>query len=95
MISKDRNFSSYNNYSIPRFLHGQILFDLDNPDRNPAERKTISNPNPKKSKYPAGLDSKIRILYTTGLQVTVDIASNEISHFSYILICCEMAPNML
>jgi len=66
MISKDRNFSSYNYYSIPRFLHGQILFHLDNPDPNPVERKTISNPNPKKSKYPAGLDSKILILYTTG-----------------------------
>jgi len=44
MISKDRNFSSYNYYSIPRFLHGQILFHLDNPDPNPVERKTISNP---------------------------------------------------
>ena len=48
MISKDSNFSSYNYYSIPRFLHGQILFHLDNPDPNPVERKTISNPNPKK-----------------------------------------------
>jgi len=38
------------------FLHGHILFHLDNPD--PVEKKTISNPNPKKSKYPAGLDSK-------------------------------------
>jgi len=36
---------------------------LDNPD--PVERETISNPNPKKSKYPAELDSKIRILYIT------------------------------
>jgi len=66
MISKDRNFSSYNYYSRQRFLHGQILFHLDNPDPNPAERKTISNLNAKKSKYPAGMDSKIRILYTTG-----------------------------
>jgi len=66
MISKDRNFSSYNYYSIPRFLHGQIVFHWDKPDPNPVERKTISNPNPKKSKHPAGLDSKIRILYTTG-----------------------------
>ena len=44
MISKDRNFSSYNYYSIPRVLHGQILFQLDNPDPNPVERITISNP---------------------------------------------------
>jgi len=29
-------------------LHGQILFYLDNPD--PVERKTTSNPYPKKSK---------------------------------------------
>jgi len=64
MISKDRNFSSYSYHSIPRFLHGQILFHLDNPDPNPVERKTISNPNPK-NQYPAGLDSKFRILYTT------------------------------
>jgi len=41
------------------------FFHLDKPDPNPVERKTISNPNPKKTKYPAGLDSKIRILYTT------------------------------
>jgi len=44
MISKDRNFSSCNYYFIARFLHGQILFHLDNPDPNPIERKTISNP---------------------------------------------------
>jgi len=69
MISKDRNLSSYNYYSISRFLHGQILFHLDNPDPNPVERKTISNPNPKKFKYPAGLDSKIRILHITALSV--------------------------
>jgi len=43
MITKDRNFSSYN--YIPRFLHGQILFHLDNPVPNPVERKTISNPS--------------------------------------------------
>jgi len=44
MILKDRNFSSCNYHSIPRFLQGQILFHLDNPDPNPVERKTISNP---------------------------------------------------
>ena len=48
------------------FLHGQILFHLDNPGPDPVESKMISNPNPKNTKYPAGLDSKIRILYTTG-----------------------------
>ena len=48
------------------FLHSHILFHLDNPDPNPVERESISNPNPTESKYPAGLDSKIRILYTTG-----------------------------
>jgi len=26
-----------------------------------------TNPNPKKSEYPSGLDSKNRILYTTGM----------------------------
>jgi len=60
------NGASYNYYSISRFFAGQILFYLDNPD--PVERKTIFSLNPKKSKYPAGLDSKIRILYTTGLK---------------------------
>jgi len=47
MISKYRNFSSYSYYSIARFLHGHILFHLDNPD--PVERETISNPNQKNS----------------------------------------------
>jgi len=57
-------------YSISRFfLHGQILFHLDNPD--PLERETISIPNPKQSKNPAGLDSKIRILYTTAAVLSV------------------------
>jgi len=56
MISKDRNLSSHNYYSIPRFLHGQILFHLDNPD--PLERKTISNPN---------IRPDFRILYATGV----------------------------
>jgi len=67
MIWKYRNFSSYNNSSISRFFHGHILFHLDNPD--PVERQMISNPNPKTSKYPAGLDSKIRIICTTGASV--------------------------
>jgi len=44
MISKNRDFYSYNYYSIPRFLHGQIVFHLDNSDPNPVERKMISNP---------------------------------------------------
>jgi len=52
-------------------LHIKIFcmatFYLDNPD--PVERETISKPIQikKKSKYPAGLDSKIRILYTTDI----------------------------
>jgi len=44
-------------------LHGHRLFHLVNPD--PVETETVSNPNPKNSQYPAGLNSKIRILYTT------------------------------
>jgi len=39
MISKDRNFYSYNYYSTPKFLHGQILWHLDNPDPNPVENE--------------------------------------------------------
>jgi len=62
MISKYRNFSSYNFIPYQYFLHGHILFYLDNPD----ERETISNPN--KSKYPAGLDSKTRILCATAFR---------------------------
>ena len=38
---------------------------MDNPVTEPVEEETVSNPNPKNSQYPAGLDSKIRILYTT------------------------------
>jgi len=60
-------FSSHSYYSTSRFLHGHILFHLDNPNPDPVERKTISNTNPKKSQYSAGLDSKTRILYTTGV----------------------------
>jgi len=45
------------------FLHGSSLFPLD----SPVERETISNPNPKISKYPAGMDFKIRILHTPGV----------------------------
>jgi len=46
------------------FLHDHILFHLDNPD--PVERERVSNPiQIKKCKYPAGLYSEIRILYTT------------------------------
>jgi len=47
------------------------FFHLDNPVPDPVEAKTISNPNPKNSYYPAGLDSKIRILYTTAPQTCV------------------------
>jgi len=50
-------------------MHGHILFHLDEPDPDPIERETISNPNRKKSNYPAGLDAKIRILYTTAIHV--------------------------
>ena len=46
------------------FLHGNILFHLDKPDPDPIERETITNPI-QKNKYPAGLDSKILMLYTT------------------------------
>ena len=45
MISKYRNFSSYNHYCTSRFLHGHILFHLNKPD--PVEMKTTSN-----QKYP-------------------------------------------
>jgi len=38
---------------------------LDNPVPDPVEEETTSNPNPKNTQYPAVLDSKIRILYTT------------------------------
>ena len=44
-----------------KFFYGHNLFHLD----NPAEEETISNPNPKNSLYPAGLDSKLRVLYNT------------------------------
>ena len=47
------------------FLYGHNLFHLDNPVPDPVEEEAISKPNPKNSQYPAGLDSKIRILYTT------------------------------
>ena len=41
---------------------------MNNPDPNPVERETISNSiQIKKFKYPAGLDSKFRILHTTGI----------------------------
>ena len=68
MISKYRNFSWFNYYSISSFLHGHDLRRLDNPD--PVEWETISNPNPKNSYNPAGLDSKIPIIYTTGTSQT-------------------------
>ena len=48
------------------FFHGHNLFHLDNPVPDLVEEETISNPNPKNYRYPAGLDSKIRIQYTTG-----------------------------
>jgi len=67
MISKYRNFSWNNYYSISSLLHGHSFFHLDNPVPNPVETETLSNPNPKNSWYPAGLDSKIRILYTTAV----------------------------
>jgi len=44
MISKDRNFSSYNYYSMQDFCMARF-FQLDNP--NPVERETISNIYPK------------------------------------------------
>ena len=53
------------------------FFNLDNPDPNPVERKTISNPNPKNSKYLAGLDSKIRILYTTDVRKALHCGSKK------------------
>ena len=67
------NFHQYrleivNFFFIKLLIHFKFyvhnLFHLDNPD--PVEEKTISNPNPKNSQYPAGLDSKVSILYTTG-----------------------------
>jgi len=51
------------------FFYGHNFFHLDNPVTDPVEEKTISNPNPKNSQYPPGLDSKIRILYTRGSQI--------------------------
>jgi len=39
MISNDRNFYSCSYHSIPRFLHGQILLHLGNPDPNPVENE--------------------------------------------------------
>ena len=44
------------------FFYGHNLSHLDNPD--PVEEDTISNPNPKNSQYPAGLDANNRILYS-------------------------------
>jgi len=50
MISKYRNFSCYNYYSIPSFLlHGHNLIHLGNPIPDPVEWEAISNPNPKNS----------------------------------------------
>ena len=46
-----------------KIFYGHNSFHLDNPD--PVEEEPIPNPNPTISQYLAGLDSKIRILYTT------------------------------
>jgi len=40
MVSQYGNFSSYNYFPYKDFLHGHILFHLDNPD--PVERETRS-----------------------------------------------------
>ena len=65
MILKYRTFPWYSCYSISIFLHGHSFFHLDNPVLDPVAMQTISNPNPKNYWYPVGLNSKIRILYTT------------------------------
>jgi len=67
MISKDRNFSSYNYCSIPGFFARPDLISFGHPvpESGWKENDIQSNPNPKNFICFAGLDSKIRILFNT------------------------------
>ena len=71
------------------FFYGHNLFHLDNPVLDPVEEETVSNPNPKHFQYTAGLNSKIRILYTTGVpfiakRCTVQIEISNILQKSHL-----------